>query len=78
MDRRMKSLELASKKSKERQCIVLYASLGPYSELKDVNEKIKARIRAKQGDKLLRAEIIVCSNACLYLMAYKKQHTEFI
>ena len=42
----MKSLEPASKKSKKKQCIVRYAGLGPYSELKDVNEEKEARIRA--------------------------------
>ena len=42
----MKSLEPASKKSKKKQCIVHYADLGPYSELKDVNEEKEARIRA--------------------------------
>ena len=39
MDRRMKSLEPASKKSKKRQCTVHYADLRPFSELKDVNEE---------------------------------------
>ena len=42
----MKSIEPASKKSKKKQCIVHYAGLGPYSELKDVNEEKEARIRA--------------------------------
>ena len=42
----MKSLEPVSKKSKKKQCIVRYAGLGPYSELKDVNEEKEAGIRA--------------------------------
>ena len=39
----MKSLELASKKFKKKQYIVHYAGLGPYSELKDVNEEKEER-----------------------------------
>ena len=49
MDRRMKSLEPASRKSKKKHCIVHYAGLGPYSELKDVNEEKEARIRAAKA-----------------------------
>ena len=45
----MKSLEPASKKFKKKQCIVHYAGLGPYSELKDVNEEKEARIRAAKA-----------------------------
>ena len=45
----MKSLEPASKKSKKKQRIVHYAGLGPYSELKDVNEEKEARIRAAKA-----------------------------
>ena len=45
----MKSLEPASKKSKQRQCIVHDADLGPYSELKDINKEREARIRAAKG-----------------------------
>ena len=41
----MKSIESASKKSKKKQCIVHYAGFEPYSELKDVNEEKKTRIR---------------------------------
>ena len=41
----MKSLEPASKKSKKRQCIVHYAGLEPYSELKDVNKEKEAKIK---------------------------------
>ena len=45
----IKSLEPASKKSKKRQCVVHYAGLGPYSELKDVNEEKEARLRAAKA-----------------------------
>ena len=45
----MKSLEPAPNKSKKKQCIVHYAGLAPYSELKDVNEEKKARIRAAKA-----------------------------
>ena len=45
----MKSLKPALKKSKKKQCIVYYASLGPYSELKDINEEKEARIRAAKA-----------------------------
>ena len=45
----MKSLEPASRKSKKKHCIVHYAGLGPYSELKDVNEEKEARIRAAKA-----------------------------
>ena len=45
----MKSLEPVSKKSKKKQCIVRYAGLGPYSELKDVNEEKEARIGAAKA-----------------------------
>ena len=45
----MKSPEPASKKSKKKQRIVHYAGLGPYSELKDVNEEKEARIRAAKA-----------------------------
>ena len=49
MDRRIKSLETASKKSKKKQCILHYAGLGPYSELEDVNEEKETRIRAAKA-----------------------------
>ena len=42
----MKSLESASKKSKERRCIVHYAGLRPYSELKEINKETEGKIRA--------------------------------
>ena len=45
----MKSLEPAKRKSKKKHCIVHYAGLGPYSELKDVNEEKEARIRAAKA-----------------------------
>ena len=45
----MKSLKPALKKSKKKQCIVHYASLGPYSELKDINQEKEARIRAAKA-----------------------------
>ena len=45
----MKNLEPASKKSKKRQCVVHYAGLEPYSELKDVNEAKEARLRAAKA-----------------------------
>ena len=32
----------------------------------------------KQNNKLLSAEIIISSNACLYLKTYKMKHTEFM
>ena len=32
----------------------------------------------KQSDKFLSAEIIISSNACLYLKTYKMKHTEFM
>ena len=55
-----------------------YACLGPYSELKDVNEIREARIRAEKTKyKLLRAEIVRSSNACLCLMTHKMKQTEF-
>ena len=49
MERQMKSLEPASKKCKKRHCIVHYACLRPYSELKDVNEERGAGIRAEKA-----------------------------
>ena len=49
MDRRKKSLEPASKKSKKRQCIVHYTGLGQNSKLKDIREEKVARIRAVKG-----------------------------
>ena len=41
MEKRVKILGPASKKSKKRQCNVYYACFGPYSELKDVNRRGK-------------------------------------
>ena len=37
-----------SKKSKKRQCIVHYAGLVPYSELKDDDKEKGARIRSSK------------------------------
>ena len=45
----MKSFESASKKSKERQCIVQYAGFGQHFDLKHVNEEKEARIRAAKA-----------------------------
>ena len=45
----MKSLEPTSKKSKKKKFIVHYAGLGPYYELKDVNEEKEARKRATKA-----------------------------
>ena len=79
MDRQLKSLEPPSKKSKKKQCIVHYAGLGPYSELKDVNEEKEARIRAgKAKQQTLKGRIIMQSNAYLHLIIYNLQHMEFI
>ena len=58
---------------------IMQVCLGPYFDLKDVTEEKEARIRAaKSKQQILRLEIIMRSNTCLYLMTYKMQHTEFI
>lgn len=45
----MKSLEPVSKRSKKRQCIVHYAGLRPYSELKEKNKETEGNIRAAEA-----------------------------
>ena len=50
----MESLEPVS----QRQYIVHYASLGPYSKRKDVNQERQARIRAKKAKRQTLKRII--------------------
>ena len=76
----MKSPEPSSNKSKKRQLYYTLYRFGTifWTEARKWKKRKQELELQNQSDKLLIAEIITRSNACLYLMTNKMQHTEFI